>query len=366
MVQGSFGAEAPAMTTAQPGASIRAVGRNVRRKVSARVYLPALLIPALALLLVGAGWATRWGGVDFTNSLTNLRFVTIGPLAVAMIALFLVVERLRPAQQRPLVARGHRHDVLFSLLNVVVVLPMVTALTLSFSDVVRRVAPWVVLPRFGVVPRWAAILLIVVAMDACNWLAHLANHRVRLLWRFHELHHSQEDMNVLTVFRTHPLIHVSYLIAVVPALVLIANGEVPTLLLVIYGGVVAFAHSNTNLSFGPFERVFVSPNYHRIHHRVRGPQDVNLGFALTIWDQLSHRAMFPTSETISADTGLQNRPLRIEQQGSRPHHLKVLAAQLVGPFRPLREPITLPSIREPTRSPRSATASATDEPLVPE
>ena len=65
-------------------------------------------------------------------------------------------------------------------------------------------------------PRWAAIAVIVVAMDACNWFVHLANHRVRMLWRFHELHHSQEDMSVLTVFRTHPLIHVSYLLALIP------------------------------------------------------------------------------------------------------------------------------------------------------
>jgi sterol desaturase/sphingolipid hydroxylase (fatty acid hydroxylase superfamily) len=167
-----------------------------------------------------------------------------------------------------------------------------------------------------------------------------------MLWRFHELHHSQEDMNVLTVFRTHPLIHVSYVLAVVPALVLLANGELPTLLLVVYGGSVAFAHSNTNLSFGPLERVFVSPNYHRIHHRLRGPQDVNLGFTLSIWDQLTHRAVFPTPETIRADTGLPQRPLRVEQEGPRPHHLTVLAAQLVGPFRPLKEPVDLPSIKE--------------------
>lgn len=160
--------------------------------------------------------------------------MTIGPLAAALIVLFLVVERVRPAQVRPLVARGHRHDVLFAVLNVVVVVPLVTALTLSFADVAREAAPWVVLPRFGVVPRWAPIILILLAMDGCNWFVHLANHRVRMLWRFHELHHSQEDMNVLTVFRTHPLIHVSYLLAVVPALVLLSNGELPTLLLVLY------------------------------------------------------------------------------------------------------------------------------------
>jgi sterol desaturase/sphingolipid hydroxylase (fatty acid hydroxylase superfamily) len=309
-----------------------------------------LLVPACAALLVGIGWSTRWGGAGFAGSLTDLRIAVIGPLALAMIAVFLITERVRPAQRRPLVARGHRHDVLFAVFNALVVLPLVTALSLSFAGVMRRLLPWVILPRFGLVPRWAAITLILVAMDGCNWFVHLANHRVRMLWRFHELHHSQEDMNVLTVFRTHPLIHVSYLLALVPGLVLLANGELPTMLLVIYGAAVAFAHSNTNVSFGPLGRVFVSPNYHRIHHRLRGPQDVNLGFTLTIWDQLFHRAVFPTPETIRADTGLPGRPLRIEQEGSRSHHLAVFAAQLVGPFRPMNERTELPSVRNTARA----------------
>jgi sterol desaturase/sphingolipid hydroxylase (fatty acid hydroxylase superfamily) len=182
-------------------------------------------------------------------------------------------------------------------------------------------------------------------MDGLNWFAHLANHRVRVLWRFHELHHSQEDMSVLTVFRTHPLIHVSYLIALIPGIVLLANGAMPTTLLVMYAGVVAFAHSNTNLGFGPLGRIFVSPNYHRMHHKLDGPQDVNLGFALTIWDQLFHRAMFPTPETIRTDTGLPGRPLIVEQAAERPRHLSVFAAQLVAPFRPMHDLTILPSLR---------------------
>jgi hypothetical protein len=118
---------------------------------------------------------------------------------------------------------------------------------------------------------------------------------------------------------------------------------------VIYSGMVAFAHSNTNLSFGPLDRIFVSPNFHRIHHRLDRVQDVNLGFTLTIWDQLSRRAIFPTPETVRADTGLPHRPLRVEQQGVRPQHLAVLAAQLVGPFRPMDQPRRLPSVRESGR-----------------
>jgi sterol desaturase/sphingolipid hydroxylase (fatty acid hydroxylase superfamily) len=318
----------------------------------------------LAAAFVGIGWSDHWGGESFGGSLSDLRVVLVGPAILAILGVFLVVERIWPAQQRPLFARGHRHDLLLTVMNVVLVAPLVTALTLSFMAAVRSGLPWIVLPRVGAVPRWGAILAIVVAMDGMNWFVHLANHRVRVLWRFHELHHSQEDMNVLTVFRTHPLIHVSYLLALVPGLVLLANGATSITVLILYGGFVAFAHSNTRLSFGPLGRVFVSPNFHRIHHQLDGPQDVNLGFVLTIWDQMFHRAVFPTKETVGIDTGLPGRPLRVEQAGVRPSHLAVLAAQMVAPFRPVRDRTPALSIRSaPVRS--AETAHPGDGPDVP-
>jgi sterol desaturase/sphingolipid hydroxylase (fatty acid hydroxylase superfamily) len=311
--------------------------------VSSSVYLPAAGVAALAAVLVGIGWSDDWGGERFAGSLTDLRVVLVGPVALAIIGIFLIVERLWPAQQRPFFARGHRHDLLLTVMNATLVAPFVTALTLSFMAVVRGALPWIVLPTIGVVPRWGVIAIIVVAMDGLNWFVHLANHRVRMLWRFHELHHSQEDMSVLTVFRTHPLIHVSYLLALIPGVVLLANGAASITVLVIYGGIVAFAHSNTRLGFGPLGRVFVSPNYHRIHHQLNGPQDVNLGFALSIWDQIFHCAIFPSEATVRIDTGLPGRPLVVEQSTERPRHLSVLAAQLVAPFRPMHPSDVPPS-----------------------
>lgn len=309
----------------------------VRRGLSSRIYVPALSIVAIAVVLIAIGLASHWGGTSFAASITNQKVIVVGPITIAILFLFLIIERLRPAQRRGFFARGYRQDVLYTVLNATLVVPLVVALSLSFAHLASKSLPWIVLPHYEFLPRWLAIAIIFVAMDACNWSAHLANHKVRMLWRFHELHHSQEDMSVLTVFRTHPLIHVSYLIALVPGIILLANGSVTTTLLVVYAAVVAFEHSNTNLSFGPLNRIFCSPNYHRIHHRVEGRQDVNLGFALTIWDQLSGRAVFPTKETIRIDTGLPGRPLTVEQSAPRARHFSVLIAQLVGPFRPLNE-----------------------------
>lgn len=317
-----------------PAGAARANG-GPTRPFATRLYLPAFAIVATALAILALGWWIGFGGADPAVAVSDLRLVLAGPLSIALLATFAVAERVRPAQRRPLIARGHRQDLLFTVFNLAVVLPFTAVLGLAFSTVVIRAMPWLVLPPSGTVPRWLATALLVVAMDACNWLAHFANHRNNVLYRFHELHHSQEDMNVLTVFRTHPLIHVSYLIAMIPAIVLLANGTLTTTILVLYAAMVAFAHSNTNLGFGPLERVFVSPNFHRIHHKLDGPQDVNLGFTLTIWDQLAGLAVFPTADTIRTDTGLPGRPLPVEQAGDRPRHLRVFAAQLAGPFRPV-------------------------------
>ena len=267
-----------------------------------------------------------------------------------IIGVFLVVERMRPAQRRPLFARGYRQDLLYTLLNATLVVPLVTALSLSFAEAARRSIPWIVVPRIGLLPRWLVIGMILVAMDGCNWLAHFANHRVGALWRFHELHHSQEDMSVLTVFRTHPLVHVSYLLALIPAIVLLANGAVPTTLLVVYGGILAFEHSNTNFGFGPLERIFVSPNYHRIHHRLEGRQDVNLGFAL---DRLGS-AIPPGDIPDPRDDPDRHRPARSAAYSSSRlvsdlRHFAVLIAQLVAPFRPLSSVARDPVVHEDAR-----------------
>lgn len=319
--------------------SSRIAGRSDVRPPPAvdapRLYLPAVAMVAVAFTLIALGWWSHWGGASFAASIADQQVVVIGPLTLGVLAVILVVERVRPAQIRPLVAPGHRQDALYAVLNATLVVPLVVALSLSFATVAQRYLAWLVVPQLEYLPRWTVITVIFVAMDGCNWLAHLANHQVRVLWRFHELHHSQEDMSVLTVFRTHPLIHVSYLVALIPGIVLMANGAVPTALLVGYAGFVAFEHSNTNLGFGPMERIFVSPNYHRIHHKLDGPQDVNLGFALTIWDQVFHRAVFPTQATIRTDTGLPGRPLVVEQAGDRPRHLATMLGQLWAPFRPI-------------------------------
>jgi sterol desaturase/sphingolipid hydroxylase (fatty acid hydroxylase superfamily) len=113
---------------------------------------------------------------------------------------------------------------------------------------------------------------------------------------------------------------------------LFADPAVPAAAIVIYLCLASLPHANLRWTFGPVGRVLVSPSYHRIHHAADGPNDVNLGTVLTVWDVLAHKAVFPARGAAVIDTGDAGRALPLEQRGEgwRPFH--ALAAQLAEPF----------------------------------
>ena len=90
-----------------------------------------------------------------------------------------------------------------------------------------------------------------VLIDLANWTSHLYNHRVDAFWRFHALHHSQEEMSILTSFRAHPLVHTSFQLTALPLIVLGTGGAVPASVLVGYVVLSTLPHANVNWGFGP-------------------------------------------------------------------------------------------------------------------
>jgi sterol desaturase/sphingolipid hydroxylase (fatty acid hydroxylase superfamily) len=253
------------------------------------------------------------------------------------VLMVLVVERRWPAVRRPLLARGHVQDGLYLVLYAVAVIPLITLIGTGFSAFLRRDASWLALPRLAMFPRWTLVIVAVLAMDFCNWLTHLGNHRVRSLWRLHAVHHTQEEMSILTSFRAHPLVHTSFLISTIPVVVLAADGGIPGLLITIYVCLGSLPHANVPWTFGPLGKVIVSPSYHRTHHAAEGRLDVNLGTVFTIWDVATRRAVFPGPFMGRAvATGLIGRPVPVEQAGPRPRYLLRLAAQLIEPFAAIR------------------------------
>jgi sterol desaturase/sphingolipid hydroxylase (fatty acid hydroxylase superfamily) len=254
------------------------------------------------------------------------------PLLVALVVATAVCERVWPAERRPVLARGHVQDAFFVALHALVVIPLMTLLSVGAATLIGGHAGWIEVRVTERWPGWLLVPLTVVAMDGANWLAHYADHRLGALWRFHALHHSQEELSVLTSFRAHPLMHTTgFVLATIPVMALMPARPIAPVVITVYVCIGTLQHANLRWTFGPAGRVVVSPAYHRLHH-APDTQQFNLGVVLTVWDVLAGRAAFPARGAAVGRTGLDGRPVPVEQGGSAAPGLRLLAGQLIEPF----------------------------------
>jgi sterol desaturase/sphingolipid hydroxylase (fatty acid hydroxylase superfamily) len=137
----------------------------------------------------------------------------------------------------------------------------------------------------------AEAVVVLLFLDAVSYLWHRANHRIRVLWRFHQVHHSDERFTVSTGVRFHPGELLLSLPVRLAAIALI--GASPWHVL-IYESVFTFSnlieHGDISLPV-PLERylgpVLVLPAHHRWHHsRVPREMNQNFGTIFIAWDRL--------------------------------------------------------------------------------
>jgi sterol desaturase/sphingolipid hydroxylase (fatty acid hydroxylase superfamily) len=140
-------------------------------------------------------------------------------------------------------------------------------------------------------PAWLETVLALAALDFALWLQHLASHKVSLLWRLHQMHHADVDIDVTTAIRFHPIeIGLSVLWKIVWVLALGASPLAVLLFEVILNGAAMFNHANVALPKrldAILRTAIVTPDMHRVHHSVvRREHDSNYGFNLSVWDRL--------------------------------------------------------------------------------
>jgi sterol desaturase/sphingolipid hydroxylase (fatty acid hydroxylase superfamily) len=301
-------------------------GRSARR-----LYLPTVAVAGIAAWLSWFGWETlaQYGPV---HSIWAGQFELAGPAVTGFVLVVFLIEQVWPAQRRPLLARGHLLDMVYMLAHALLVVPLIVLLGTGFSTALARLTPWLVLPRLAAVPGWCFLVLAVLAIDALDWLVHLGNHRITSLWRLHAVHHSQEELSILTTFRAHPLVQVSFLVTAVPILAIGHNALTPAAVLTAYACLGALPHANVRWTYGRLGRALVSPAYHRTHHSATGRLDINLGTVFTFWDALSRRAVFPAARGAVIPTGLSGRPVPVEQSGDRPRFARTFLTQWAEPF----------------------------------
>ncbi|NUP46579.1 MAG: sterol desaturase family protein [Catenulispora sp.] len=156
----------------------------------------------------------------------------------------------------------------------------------------HTVSPWRIQSSAA---SWIALF---VAYDFCYYWEHRANHRVRILWASHVVHHSSRHYNLSTALR-QTWTGVGSTVFILP---LAAAGFPPYMI---------FATGSMNLLYQfwihterigtmwrPVELVMNTPSHHRVHHGSnQGYLDKNYGGVFIVFDRL-FRSFEPEGEPV--------------------------------------------------------------------
>jgi sterol desaturase/sphingolipid hydroxylase (fatty acid hydroxylase superfamily) len=216
------------------------------------------------------------------------------PLLLGLFGVWFGLETARPLRVR-IQRRSDRirtNLALMALAGLVIrglVVPATVALAGSLSAL-----GWGLVPRLGL-PTVLAGALAFVLMDYTTWVWHRLNHQVPLLWRFHGVHHTDLDLDVMTSFRFH--VGELTLSLGFRALQIAVIGVGPAVLIgyeIVMEAATEFHHSNIKLPFGLERRLnlfVVTPRMHGIHHSiVERETNANWSVVFSCWDRL-HRTL---------------------------------------------------------------------------
>jgi sterol desaturase/sphingolipid hydroxylase (fatty acid hydroxylase superfamily) len=204
---------------------------------------------------------------------------------------------------------------------------------LVFASMLASLSAILIRDHFGLLtgvraPAWLQLSLAVAGLDFFAYVAHLLLHKIPLGWKFHQVHHSEREVDVTTALRQHPgetVWRIFWQFAGM-ALLGLPFWVVPVYLTVSTTNAL-LEHANVRMNHhldAMVRWLFVTPNMHKIHHsRVLVETDSNYSNIFSVWDRL-----FAT-HTPATDY----RALRYGLDGFDDARKQSFASLMIGPFR---------------------------------
>ena len=139
--------------------------------------------------------------------------------------------------------------------------------------------------------------------DLTKFITHALMHKIPILWEIHKTHHSARTLTPITIFRTHPLEGVIFVVrsaltqGIVIALFYYVYGNNITFITILGANLLSFwfhllgsnlRHSHIWINYWNWlEKIFISPAQHQIHHSIKKEHhDKNFGVTFAIWDNI--------------------------------------------------------------------------------
>jgi len=199
---------------------------------------------------------------------------------------------------------------------------------------------WVVENNFGIIqwipmPIWLYALVGLLLLDLIGaWLVHFVEHKVKWMWQFHLIHHTDQHVDTTTANRHHPGESVFRFVFTTMAVIIVGT---PMWIVFLYQTLsvvlTQFNHSNVKMPAwldNALVLVICTPNMHRVHHHYRMPYtDSNYGNIFSFWDRLFGTYVVADNEKLvyGVDTHMSTEEtqdivtmLKIPFRKYRPHH----------------------------------------------
>lgn len=223
-------------------------------------------------------------------------FTTIPPLhrslfLVAGITIFWLIENAFPLFKFNYKKWQHAGINIFLTFTTIVINFCLAFILLKTSD-------WTIANNFGVLqwlppmPIWLYVLIGLLLLDLIGaYFVHLVEHKVKFLWRFHLIHHTDTWIDTTSANRHHPGESVIRFVFTTLGVLLVGS---PMWMVFMYQTLsvisTQFTHANIELpkKLDDFLSYFiVSPDMHKVHHHYTLPYtDSNYGNIFSVWDRI--------------------------------------------------------------------------------
>jgi sterol desaturase/sphingolipid hydroxylase (fatty acid hydroxylase superfamily) len=206
---------------------------------------------------------------------------------VLLMIVFVPLEKLCALRPQKVFRKGFGTDVFYYFLSSLAPkLVLVVPITIV-AVVVHRVVPSAFYASIARMPLMMRLAAAMIAGEIGAYWAHRWSHESRLLWSFHKVHHSAEELDWLVNSRAHPVdLLFTRLCQMIPMYILgLAQPAgnnldlVPVLVTVAATMWGFFIHANLKWRFGFLEWIISTPAFHHWHHTNDGPEFTNKNYA---------------------------------------------------------------------------------------
>jgi sterol desaturase/sphingolipid hydroxylase (fatty acid hydroxylase superfamily) len=216
--------------------------------------------------------------------------------------IFIPLERLlamHPLQR--ILRRGWWNDVIYQFVNGWLIKLGMLIILAGTVVVSAWLIPTPVRAAVAGQPYWLQIVEVILVADLGFYFAHRMFHAIPLLWRFHQIHHSIEELDWLAGARVHPVDQIATKgISLLPVFALGFSEAAIAVFALVYQWQSILLHSNISISFGPLRWLIASPNFHHWHHSKEvAARDKNFAGQLSLLDVLFGTAHMPRGQVPS-------------------------------------------------------------------